>query len=456
MPGGPLTKARGTLTILRERPRQRRVPFLPAERVRQLRDARVRALIRYAAETVPHYRDLLRAEGIDPAEIRTAEDLDRLPFVEKRQLQEEPDRFRARSPLAADPLFLYTSGSTGTPLSVARDRRSLLAMVAYSERERAIESRLIRRRYAYRMAQVFNPGGNVSRVLGSLGTTSYRPFRPRLHELSIADPLEVTAAKIARIRPLVVHGYGTYLELLFRAYAAGQVSFPLPRLVFYAGDRLSPDGRRLIRETLGVPVLSRYAAAEAIRIGYFCELGRGFHLHEDLTYVRVLDRDGGPAGPGELGEVVVTDLLNRADILVNYRLGDLAVLSGEPCPCGRSSRVLADLEGRSNEVVRLADGTFVHPLLLEGPIRRHGPGVLRFQLVQEARDGFRLKVVVTDDEAFARASTEVAAALRDMLGGASVEVERHAELAADESGKFRAVLPLPSAGRERKSGDSGR
>jgi phenylacetate-CoA ligase len=442
MPGGPLTKARGTLTILRELPRQRRVPFLSAERVRELRDARVRALVRYAAETVPHYRELLRAEGIEPDEIRTADDLDRLPFVEKRELQEDPGRFRARSPLAADPVLLYTSGSTGTPLSVARDRRSLLAMVAYSERERAIEARLIGRRYAYRIAQVFNPGGNVSRVLKSLGSTSYRPFRPRLHELSIKDTLEATAAKIARIRPLVLHGYGTYLELLLRAHAAGQVSFPLPRLVFYAGDRISPDGRRLIRETLGVPVLSRYAAAEAIRIGYFCELGSGFHLHEDLTYVRILDRDDRPAGPGEVGEVVVTDLLNRADVLVNYRLGDLAVLSGDPCPCGRSSRVLTELEGRSDDVVRLADGTFVHPLLLEGPIRRHGPGILRFQVVQETRDRFRIKVVVPDDEAFARVSTDVAAALREVLHGASVEVERHAELPAGPGGKFRAVLAL--------------
>jgi phenylacetate-CoA ligase len=442
MAGSTFKKARGTFTILRELPRQRRVPFLPAERVHELRDARVRALMRYAAETVPHSRELLRAERIDPGEIRTADDVDRLPFVEKRQLQEDPDRFRARSPLAADPVLLYTSGSTGTPLSVSRDRRSLLAMVAYSERERMIEARLIGRRYAYRIAQVFNPGGNVSRVLDSLGSTSYRPFRPRLHELSIVDSLEETAAKIARIQPLVLHGYGTYLELLLRAHAAGQVWFPLPRLVFYAGDRLSPDGRRLIRKTLGVPVLSRYAAAEAIRIGYFCELGSGFHLHEDLTHVRVLGRDGRPAAPGELGEVVVTDLLNRATVLVNYRLGDLAVLSGEPCPCGRSSRVLTDLEGRSDDIVRLADGTFVHPLLLEGPIRRHGPGILRFQVVQEARDSFRIKVVVTGDEAFARASTDVATAVRDVLRGANVEVERAAELPAAESGKFRTVLAL--------------
>lgn len=441
-----LTRARGTVTILRELPRQRRVPFLPREQVRRLRDSRVRSLIRYAAETVPHYRDLLRAEAIEPGAIASADDLGRLPFVEKRQVQEEPDRFLSRSPLARDAVVLATSGSTGTPLTVARDRRSLLAMVAHSERERAIEARLCGRGYAYVAAQVYNPYGNTSRVQDALGNTSFRPFRPRMHRFSIEDPLERTAEGIRRVRPRVLHGYGTYLELLFRALAAGQVSFPLPRVVFYAGDRLSPDGRRLIRETLGVPVLSRYAAAEAIRIGHFCELGLGFHLHEDLCHVAIVDREGRPVAPGEVGEVVVTDLTNRASVLVNYRLGDLAAVSAEPCPCGRTSRVLTDLQGRTSDIVRLADGTLVHPVLIEGRVRTNGPGVFRFQLVQERRERFRLRVVAADDAAFARASTDVAAALRDLLRGAAVDVERHGDLPADESGKFRSIVTLPPTG----------
>lgn len=432
------------MTILRALPGQRRAPFLPAEHLRELRDARVRSLIRHAAETVPHYAELLRAQGVEPEAFRTAEDLARLPFTEKRQLQEDPDRFLSRSPVARDPVVLATSGSTGTPLTVARDRRSLLAMVAYSERERVIETGFCGRRYGYVSAQLYNPGGNVGRVQDLLGDTSFRPFRPRLHALSIEDTLEVTAEKVARIRPIVLHGYGSYLELLFRALAAGRVSFPLPRVVFYAGDRISAEGRRLIRESFGVPVISRYAAAEAIRIGFFCELGRGFHLHEDLCHLRVVDREGGPVAPGEVGEVVVTDLLNRASVLINYRLGDLAAVSDEPCPCGRSSRILTELQGRTSDIVRLADGALVHPLLLEGPIRRNGPGVLRFQVVQETRERFRLKLVTVDNEAFLRASADVVEAVRTVLRGATIEVERHAELSAGESGKFRSVTALES------------
>jgi molybdopterin biosynthesis enzyme MoaB len=63
--------------------------------------------------------------------------------------------------------------------------------------------------------------------------------------------------------------------------------------------------------------------------------------------------------------------------------------------------------------------------------------------VHEARDRFRIKVVVVDDEAFMRASNEVAAAVREVLRVASVEVERASELPADENGKFRTVVALP-------------
>ncbi len=123
MSKGVFRKTHGTLTILRRLPGQRRVPFLPAERVHELRDARVRELVRHAAATVPHYADL------DPREFRSAGDLARLPLIEKRQVQQEPERFRSRAIPEADRAMLATAGSTGTPLLVPRDLDSLLAMV---------------------------------------------------------------------------------------------------------------------------------------------------------------------------------------------------------------------------------------------------------------------------------------------------------------------------------------
>ena len=87
----------------------------------------------------------------------------------------------------------------------------------------------------------------------------------------------------------------------------------------------------------------------------------------------------------------------------------------------------------------------MHPLLNEGPVRTLGPGILRFQPVQTTLDRFVLKVVVANAGAFARASTDVATTLREVLHGARVEVERHVELPPDASGKFRTVIARAEA-----------
>jgi phenylacetate-coenzyme A ligase PaaK-like adenylate-forming protein len=99
------------LVVLQALPRQRRLPFLPREEVLELRDRRLRELVAYAAAHVPYYLDL------DPGDIGTAEDLARLPLLDKATVQRDPEQFRAGTPLARDALTFRTSGSTGTPVT---------------------------------------------------------------------------------------------------------------------------------------------------------------------------------------------------------------------------------------------------------------------------------------------------------------------------------------------------
>ena len=82
--------------------------------------------------------------------------------------------------------------------------------------------------------------------------------------------------------------------------------------------------------------MSRYNAAEAFKIGFYCEQRTGFHLHEDLCHVRIAGADGATAGPGEVGRIVISNLVNRASVLLNYPIGDLGAIAAEPCPCGRT------------------------------------------------------------------------------------------------------------------------
>jgi phenylacetate-CoA ligase len=437
-----LSRARGTLTVLRHVPGQRRAHRLPVERLEARRDARIRELVRYAAATVPHYRDL------DAQAIRGAAELERLPLVDKSALQADPDRFRSRSRQGRDAIPFRTTGSTALPLTVFHDRTSLLANIAYSERERAVEAHFAGRRFGYRVLEVRAPAGTVGRVHRFYADSTYRPARPDRRQLSVETPPEEVLAAIERLQPAVVRTYGGYLELLFRVAAATGTLRHRPRAVLYSGDTMSRPGRELIESEFGIPVLSQYNAVECFKIAFTCEERTGFHLHEDLCHVRLVTAEGRPCAPGERGEVVLSNLTNRGTVLLNYRLGDVARLTDEPCPCGRSTRRLLELEGRVDDFFELSGGAYVYPTEV-WRLFRERPEILRYQLVQHARDRFELRTVTSGSDTAEGAVGKVVADLRALLRGAQVTATPVRELAAGPGGKFRHLVPLaPNGGTE--------
>ncbi len=436
-----VTRAWGTLTIVTHLPGQRGAHYRRREAIEATRDARVRDTVRYAARSVPYYRALLAREGFDAREVRTADDLRRLPVVERAAVQLSPEAFRAETSEGGDAIEFRTTGSTAMPLVVHHSRSSLLENIAYGERERLVERTLLGRR-RYTAFDIRATGGTLPRVQAFYAASSYRPFRPGRRHVSVDDPPRAVIAAINDARPEVVRSYGGYLELLFRVAAATGELRHLPALVSYAGDTMSDGGRALIEDELGIPVLSAYNAVEAFKIGFTCERRAGFHVHEDLCDVRLVDADGRDAGPGERGEVVISNLVNRATVLLNYRLGDVARLVDEPCECGRMSRRLVELEGRVDDVIQLGPGEYVYPTRVWRVFRGRS-SILRYQLVQHERDRFELRVVTAGGSAGEQAAAEAALELEELLGGAEVELVRCDDLPAGLGGKFRHLVPLP-------------
>lgn len=405
------------------------------------RDERVRELVRYAAETVPYYRDLFRDARLDSHDIRDADDLERLPLLDKRMVQADPARFRSVSKAGRDGLEVRGTGTTGMPLAVFHDRRSLLANIAYGERERAVERAFVGRRYRYRVLDIHSRVGVFGLVQGFYREALFRPTRPKRQRVTLDVRPEEVVETIERVRPAVVRGRGANLELIFRTAAAGGGLSHRPAAVVYTGDMMSPGARRLIERDFETAVLSVYNANECFKIGFTCEERNGFHLHEDLVQVGLVDRDGRRVAASERGEVTVTNLVNRGTVLVNYLLGDFARLSEDRCPCGRESRRLLQLEGRVEEIVELADGARVDPSDLRAPFRVRD-GILRFQLVQRERDRFELRVTIGMTTAAERALAEAVSELHTLLHGARVDIVRVESLEPPPGQKFRPIVPL--------------
>jgi phenylacetate-CoA ligase len=444
----------GSLAVLTNLRGQNRAPFLERSRVECRRDARVRRIVAHAAATVPYYRELFARERIDPRAIATAHDLERLPLLDRDRLRSDPRAFLSESGRARGALALRSSGTTGTPLEIHHDPHSVLANIAFGERERAPVIRLAGGSFRPRELHVGYETSNFRKILAFHETHTLLP-RPRRTQVSMLAPLDAIVAEIDRLRPDVLTAYGSFVDLLFRVVAAREVAMHLPKVVMYVGETLAVERQREIESRFGVHVMSRYCAVEAFKIGFYCEARTGFHLHEDLTHVRLVRRDGTAAAPGEPGEVVLSNLVNEATVLLNAPMGDVAVLSEEPCPCGRSFRLLSRVEGRVEDPLPLATGEVLHPRAVWAALK-DDPDVLQYRLVQHELRRFELDLVTRDERCFAAVSERARRALVPLLGeDTHLEVVHDPALGREErarTGKFRAVRSLVGSPAAREKG----
>ena len=387
--------------------------------------------------------------GLTPDDFRVADDLAKLPIIERRQLQEDPARFLSDAIERRSCLELSSGGSTGAPCTVYQDFGAVLRNAAHGERERSIIWRSVGRRFGYREAVIVGSvdRGTARRVQEFSQARSILPSAVRTvrRYFSLLDPLPDVVAALADFAPDVLHStYGSYLNVLFPFIHASACKSPKPKIVTYSSDHLSDSVRRLITGTFGIPVLSTYQSIEAFKIGFECERNTGIHLNLDLYPVRIVDEAGNSLPPGETGEVVVSNLVNRATVLLNYRLGDLASISPDRCPCGRSLPLLSFLQGRTDEWVTLPSGRAVHP---QG-IRRLFGGleeIWEYQVVQERIGVFRVEVVARTPE-HPELRERIVSRFTDAFGeGLEVRVALVGSIERTKSGKCRTVV-VRSAG----------
>ena len=241
-----LVRARWTARMIAEAPLQAYVPFLPERVLQRAQERRIHATVRYAQAHVPYYRETMRRLLLAPTDIRTAADLAKLPVIEREQLQRDPEYFlSARWPASAC-LVLRSGGTTGTPLTVFRDRPSLLIEAAQRERLRSLIARLARHRIRYREAAITPHDSTVRHAVRSLAATSLLPTSLRVQRQSFSmlrAPSDLLA-ELERFEPQVISSYGSYLEALFTGDERPRASAPeRPRGDVRRRRVLTPDAR---------------------------------------------------------------------------------------------------------------------------------------------------------------------------------------------------------------------
>lgn len=397
------------------------------------------ALLRVCREHSPWHAERMATAGIDPGDserMLTMNDLRRLPLMDKADASTNRERIVWHGVPGGAHRYT-TGGSSGTPLIFyfGRDRQASDA----AGRMRA------RRWWGVDVGEreVFLWGAPVELNR----TDRIKRLRDRLVNHLLLNAFEMSAHTmdeyldaIRAWRPTCIYGYASSLALLAAHVEARGTTLKIPSLkvVCSTGESLYPDQREIISRVFGVPVANEYGARDAGFIAHESPAGQMLVMSES-TLLEVLDADGQPVAPGEVGEAVITSLCSQAQPFVRYRTGDMVRQSAERCREGRGLHVIEAVEGRRTDFVVRADGTVMHALAFIYVLREMEQ-VREFRFIQhEARCTEVLVVPQTawNDEATAR----VVSGIQARLGpDCAVEVKVVDTIAPEASGKHRYVV----------------
>jgi phenylacetate-CoA ligase len=266
--------------------------------------------------------------------------------------------FRGRYWVAA------TSGSSGRRSIVPTDAQEWATVIAGYARANEWAGVPAGLRHRTRMAVV---SSTVAWHQSARVAASVRSPLVASERLDAAAPSSENVQRLNAVQPEVLVGYASMIRALAGEQLAGRLRIA-PRAVNSASEVLTPAARALATRAWGVPPFDVYAATETGGIAAECSHHVGMHLFEDLVLVEVLDDHYRPVPDGQTGaRLLATVLSSRTLPLIRYELTDRVRLSTQRCPCGRPFRLMAAIEGRTDDVLTLpaaGGGTVtVHPVV---------------------------------------------------------------------------------------------
>lgn len=416
-----------------------RTQWLAPEKLLELQLGQLAGLLRHAHATVPHYRSAW-AGAYDPTAPLDYRRFARLPLLARRDLQEQFDALRSASPPAAHgaPEERRTSGSTGAPVRFLTTPLAGLYWNALTLRDHLWQGRdpgltlaVIRRETADADAANWGPATlGLVRTGRSVGHSIFGDTAAHLDWL-----LEQ--------KPAYLYTYPSLVAGLARLSLERGVRLEGLREVRTLAESLDPALRGLVREAWDVPLTDLYSASETGYLALQCPEGEHYHVQSEGVLLEVLDEDGRPCAPGQVGRVVVTPLHNFAMPLVRYDIQDYAEAGG-PCACGRGLPVLKRILGRVRNMLVTADGKRYWPVFGTRALMDAAP-VLQHQFVQKTHTLVQARLVVAAPLTPEQEQRFRARVLSQLPAGMRLQLSYVERIERSASGKFEDFVSELSA-----------
>ena len=334
-------------------------------------------------ENSTFYRSRMEALGITPHDVKSLDDLSKLPFLSKDDFRENYPLGMLCVPQSEIREMHMSSGSTGAPI-----------VMAYTEADLEQWAECMAR---CQVMAGMQPGDAIQ-IMPTFGLFNggfgfYHGAR-RLGLFAVPASSGNTARQISLMRDFKVKGIGSvvsYTARIIEMMEAGNIELPDLKVGIFGAETFSDEIRNRVESRLGIKAFDIYGMTETGGVGTTgmdCEARCGIHVWSDQYITEIVDPDTGVCLPdGEAGEVVITSLTREAIPVIRYRTRDLSrVVSRGMCACGRTGVRIERITGRCDDML-IVKGVNFFPKQVEQALMEI-PGVLpEYQIIVEEKAG---------------------------------------------------------------------
>ncbi|MBZ5555297.1 MAG: hypothetical protein LAO21_21505 [Acidobacteriia bacterium] len=370
-------------------PEVKRECTLPREELLSRQWDRVLKILDLAYEQIPFYRDRFQEAGITPKSIQAPSDLSKIPFLTREDLRNHQRELMNPLVRPEDLIQTATGGTTDSPVHLALDRECFA-------RRRACTLHFQRWWGA-------GPGDRVASLWGAEQDYSRtESFRSRVRGWVLGRALYLPSSylndgimqgyyeKLVEFRPKTIQAYPTPLYLFACFLEKNNLQLPI-HSINVAAEYLYGYQREKIESVFSTRIYNWYGAREVGHIATECSIHQGMHLNCYGLYVEAVKDE--KLVENEPGDLIFTDLFNRAMPIIRYRIGDLGVISARACACGSALPLLEEVTGRSTDAFWNRDGSFTAGASFCGRIMKECQGIKQLQIIQKDFERFQLNVV---------------------------------------------------------------
>lgn len=403
-----------------ERYYQPEIETAPREKIVALQNERLSATVRRVYENVPFYRNKMEEAGVTPDDIRTIDDLHKLPFSYKQDLRDTYPYGLFAVPLKDVVRLHASSGTTGKQIVVGYTRNDLEVWDECVARALTAagctDEDIVHVSYGYGL---FTGGLGADGGAKRIGATTV-PVSSGNTQRQVTI-LKDFGSTILCCTP----SYALHIAEVLYANGYTKDDIKLKAGIFGA-EPWTNEMRRKIEELLGLTAYDIYGLTEIIGPGvaFECKEQTGMHVNEDHFIVEVIDPDTGEVLPeGTQGELVFTCITKEAFPILRYRTRDIGVITRGKCSCGRTLVKMTKPRGRTDDML-IIRGVNVFPSQIETVLLEKGY-TANYQIVVDRANNFdsiEVQVEISNEifsdtvRGLAERAKELSDALKTLLG----------------------------------------